>query len=135
MIKSKISQRKGLPGLCLMIAFFMFSLNLSAQQFPDLVPDETAKVMLSNELPSLIAIMDGLTPGGQAHTLAERTFQMYQHTWEYLENGESLVGGLQDAYREFATNIDSEGEIPDLSKTGYVYDDLAFDSLVNFLSQ
>ena len=134
MIKFKTSPKKGLPWFCVMFAFCLFSVGLSAQQFPELVTDQNAQSLLADEIPNLIADLDGQTIGTSAYDLAERTLQMYQHTWESLENGRELNEALEDSYVEFTTSLTSEGTVPELSKNGHQYDDDAFTSLVNFLS-
>lgn len=134
MIKFKTSPKKGLPWLCVMFAICLFSVGLSAQQYPELVTDQSAQTMLEAEIPNLIANLDNQTVGTPAYVLAERTFQMYQHTWEYLENGKQLSEALDNSFTEFSSSQISEGQTPEPGKNGHQYDDDAFTSLINFLS-
>jgi len=117
----------------------MSGFTVSAQQaFPDLVPDQSAQSMLEAELPSLISALDNETEGTPAFQLAERTLNMYNHTWEGLTSGRDLTDALRDSFNEYSLSTNgnpmSADEMPDLSKNGADYGDEVFDNLINFLT-
>jgi len=140
MIKTKIIRSKGLPLiLCLVVAFFLSSFAVSAQQsFPDMVTDQSAEELLEAELPNLIAALDNETEGTAAFDLAERTLNLYNHTWEELHSGKALSSALQSSFNEYSQNASgqpmSSDEMPGLAKDVVDYGDAVFDGLVLFLS-
>ena len=125
--------------LCFLVACFLFSADLNAQSYTDLVSEAQAQTMLNSEIPVLENTMNNLTQGTPAHQLAERTYSLYVHTWEHISTGRNVEEALTSAYGEFAIDVNgnnlNEDELPGLSKTGPDYGDSAFDSLVSFLEE
>ncbi len=139
MIETEFTQRKKyLTVLSFFVACFLFSFNLSAQHYPNMVSEAQAQSMLNAEIPVLEAALDNLSNGSAAYREALRTYNLYVHTWEGLETGLSVENSLTSAFGEFAAAPNggdfSEDELPILPKDGIDFGDSAFDGLVNFLA-
>lgn len=121
-----------------LLAFFLFSITVSAQSYPPLVTESQAQSMLNNEIPVLVDALEALPQGSPAYELAERKLSLYQHTWEELNTGRDLAAALTGAFSEFSKdtsgNSMSQDELPGLSKNGPDYGDPLFDNLVEFLA-
>ena len=137
----KMTQRKKHLGtlVCFLLACFLFSVDLSAQYYPQMVEEAQAQTMLSNEIPTLENAVGNLVPNTPEYDLAERKYNLFVHTWETLTTGETVENALTSAYGEFA--VDPNGHKADmdeftvLDKQVVNYGDQAFDDLVNFLRE
>ena len=139
MIGTKITKQKQHLqwAFCFVVACFLFTTSINAQNYPNLVSEAQATSLLEAEIPVLENTMNNATPGSAAFILAERTYHMYMHTWETISIGRNVEEALTSSFGEFAIdangNSRNEDELPQLSKTGFDYGDSVFDNLVSFL--
>ncbi|MEO1518978.1 MAG: hypothetical protein AAFV95_28440 [Bacteroidota bacterium] len=139
MKRMKMTRRKNhlVMVVSFLLACFLFSVDASAQYYPNLVDEAEAQTMLTNEIPTLENAVGNLVPNTPEYALAERKYSLYVHTWETLSTGETVEAALTSAYGEYAVDANGyqadEDEFVQLDKEVVNYGDQAFDDLVNFL--
>ena len=138
-MKMTEGKRHLLTMVFFLLACFLFSVDVSAQSYPNLVDEAQAQTMLSNEIPTLDNSLGNLIPNTPEYDLAERKRNLYVHTWEILTTGESVADALTAAYSEFAElpngSRADQDELAENDKQVVNFGDQAFDDLVNFLSE
>jgi len=139
MKRMKMTQRKIRLTMVLFfsLACFLFSIDVQAQTYPDLIPGGQAQLVLNTEIPTLENVMTNMTPGTPAYTLAERKYNLHVHTLEVLTTGETVEAALTAAFAEFAVGPNGHqadlDELTSITKVVSDYGDPAFNSLVNLL--
>ena len=120
------------------LACLLFSIDVQAQSYPDMISEGQAQLVLDNQIPTLENVMNNMTPGTPSYTLAERKYNLHVHAYEVLTTGESVEAALTAAFAEFA--VGPNGHQADLDELTSItknevstYGDPAFDSLVNLL--